>query len=220
MRVARRLHSDLVLGPEAVGKHSQLLVAQRDLPGLTDQPVLPHRDLRKLAVDIQPDTSASHHDLHWLVIMGARRANDTYGSALKAHPDNSQGRPTTNTRSRRNVRDRPAQPCVRSRMPRGPDGRTVLTKPEALNSCNGPVMRRRWHLMPFIPDTNSIEALHRQLRKIIKTRGHFPTEDAARKLIYLAIQKAEAKWKRVFHWPAALAEFKIQFGDRIPDSAI
>ncbi|MGZ6693334.1 MAG: transposase, partial [Solirubrobacteraceae bacterium] len=42
--------------------------------------------------------------------------------------------------------------------------------------------------------TNSIEALHRQLRKIIKTRGHFPTEDAARKLIYLAITKAETKW--------------------------
>ena len=52
--------------------------------------------------------------------------------------------------------------------------------------------------------TNSIEALHRQTRKIIKTRGHFPTEDAARKLIYLAITKAETKWKRVFNWPAAL----------------
>jgi putative transposase len=68
--------------------------------------------------------------------------------------------------------------------------------------------------------TNSIEALHRQLRKIIKTRGHFPTEDAARKLIYLAITKAEARWQRVFRWPAALAAFKIHFGDRIPDSAI
>jgi putative transposase len=68
--------------------------------------------------------------------------------------------------------------------------------------------------------TNSIEALHRQLRKIIKTRGSFPTEDAARKLIYLAIQKAETKWKRVFHWLSALGELKIQFGDRIPDTAI
>lgn len=78
----------------------------------------------------------------------------------------------------------------------------------------GPEVRR------VIYTTNSIEALHRQVRKIIKTRGQFPTEDAARKLIYLAIQKAEAKWKRVFHWSTALAEFKIQFGDRIPDSAI
>ena len=78
----------------------------------------------------------------------------------------------------------------------------------------GPEVRR------VIYTTNSIEALHRQLRKIIKTRGHFPTEDAARKLIYLAITKAETRWQRVFHWPTALAEFKIQFGDRIPDSAI
>ena len=51
-------------------------------------------------------------------------------------------------------------------------------------------------------------------------RGHFPTEDAARKLIYLAIQKAETKWRRVLHWPTALAAFKIEFGDRIPDNAI
>jgi putative transposase len=68
--------------------------------------------------------------------------------------------------------------------------------------------------------TNSIEALHRQLRKIIKTRGSFPTEDAARKLIYLAITKAETRWKRVFHWQTALGAFKIQFADRIPDTAI
>ena len=46
----------------------------------------------------------------------------------------------------------------------------------------------RWHLRPFIPVTNAIEALNRQLRKAIKTKGHFPNEDAARKLIYLAIQ--------------------------------
>ena len=68
--------------------------------------------------------------------------------------------------------------------------------------------------------TNSIEALHRQTRKIIKTRGHFPTEDAARKLIYLAITKAETRWQQVLHWQSALAAFKIQFPDRIPDSDI
>ena len=89
----------------------------------------------------------------------------------------------------------------------------------------------RWEqITPFLaypPDvrrviytTNSIEALHRQVRKIIKTRGHFPTEDAACKLIYLAITRAETKWQRVFHWPTALAAFKIQFPDRIPDSEI
>ncbi len=68
--------------------------------------------------------------------------------------------------------------------------------------------------------TNSIEALHRQTRKIIKTRGHFPTEDAARKLIYLAITKAEPRWRQVLHWHSALAAFKIHFPDRVPDSDI
>jgi transposase-like protein len=43
------------------------------------------------------------------------------------------------------------------------------------------------HPPPFIRDTNTIEALHRQIRKTIKTRGHFPTEEAAHKLIYLSI---------------------------------
>jgi len=68
--------------------------------------------------------------------------------------------------------------------------------------------------------TNTIEALNRQIRKIIKTRGHFPTEDAARKLLYLAITRAETKWKQTYNWTAALVAFKIHFGDRIPDTAI
>jgi len=72
----------------------------------------------------------------------------------------------------------------------------------------------------IIYTTNTIEALNRQIRKIIKTKGHFPTEDAARKLIYLAITNAAPKWKNAYHWTSALAAFKIHFGDRIPDSAI
>jgi putative transposase len=74
--------------------------------------------------------------------------------------------------------------------------------------------------VPFIPDTNAIEALNRQLRKAIKTKGHFPTEDSARKLIYLAIQNAVPQWTRTRAWTKALLAFKIQFGDRLPDSAI
>jgi hypothetical protein len=41
-----------------------------------------------------------------------------------------------------------------------------------------------------------------------------------RKLIYLAITRARAKWRRAYNWNAALAAFKIHFGDRIPDNAI
>ena len=51
-------------------------------------------------------------------------------------------------------------------------------------------------------------------------RGHFPTEDAARKLIYLAITKAETRWRQVLHWHSALAAFKIHFPDRIPNADI
>ena len=78
--------------------------------------------------------------------------------------------------------------------------------------------------MAFTPEvrrviytTNPIEALNRQLRKAIKTKGHFPNEEAARKLIYLAITNATPKWTRVAGWTKALLAFKIQFGDRLPD---
>jgi len=88
--------------------------------------------------------------------------------------------------------------------------------------------RRDWqHITPFLalPDqlrrvvytTNTIEAMHRQIRKAIKTRGHFPDEQAATKLIYLAIERAETKWRSVRAWTAALAALKIHFEDRLPD---
>jgi putative transposase len=65
--------------------------------------------------------------------------------------------------------------------------------------------------------TNSIENLNRQIRKTIKTRGHFPDEQAATKLIYLAIQRAERKWRKAYNWTNALRGLKIHFGDRLPD---
>ena len=102
-------------------------------------------------------------------------------------------------------------------MPRGPDGRTVPTRPYTLNTCNSPVEWARRHLVPFIPDTNAIEALNRQLRKAVKTKGHFPNEDAARKLLYLAIHNAVPAWTRTRNWTTALLAFKIHFGDRLPD---
>jgi putative transposase len=88
--------------------------------------------------------------------------------------------------------------------------------------------RRDWeHIVPFLalPEalrrvaytTNTIEAMHRQIRKAIKTRGHFPDEQAATKLIYLAIERAETKWRSVRSWTSALAALKIHFGDRLPD---
>lgn len=86
----------------------------------------------------------------------------------------------------------------------------------------------RWeHVTPFLalPEglrrsvytTNSIEGLNRQIRKSIKTRGAFPDEQAATKLIYLAIARAEKSWRRSYSWTAALCALKIHFGDRLPD---
>jgi transposase-like protein len=88
--------------------------------------------------------------------------------------------------------------------------------------------RERWtYIIPFLalPEdlrrvvytTNTIEAMHRQIRKAIKTRGSFPDEQAATKLIYLAIERAETKWRSARSWTNALAALKIHFGDRIPD---
>ena len=68
----------------------------------------------------------------------------------------------------------------------------------------------------FIRDTNTIESLHRQIRKAIKTRGHFPDQQAATKLIYLAIIRSEGKWQSNRAWTAARAGLKIHFGDRYP----
>jgi transposase-like protein len=88
--------------------------------------------------------------------------------------------------------------------------------------------RERWaYITPFLSlpadlrravyTTNSIENLNRQIRKSIKTRGHFPDEQAATKLIYLAILRAEGKWQQAYNWKGALRGLKIHFGDRLPD---
>ncbi|MGZ6672840.1 MAG: IS256 family transposase [Solirubrobacteraceae bacterium] len=95
-----------------------------------------------------------------------------------------------------------------------------------------PVITQAWlnaweHVTPFmafppevrrvIYTTNAIEALNRQLRKALKTKGHFPNEEAARKLIYLAVTNAVPQWTRTRNWTTALLAFKIHFGDRLPD---
>src|ERR1700757_1217289 len=91
----------------------------------------------------------------------------------------------------------------------------------------GQTWRRAWeHVVPFfafapsirkmIYTTNAVEALHRSLRKIIKTRGSFPNDDAALKLLYLAIKNAGLRWRRPVEWTAAMGQFAIQFGERFP----
>lgn len=86
--------------------------------------------------------------------------------------------------------------------------------------------RRHWdHVRPvfaYPPEirkllytTNAIESLHMQLRKIIKTRGHFPTDEAATKLLYLALRNILDKWKAASkEWRAAMPHLAVLFGER------
>lgn len=94
----------------------------------------------------------------------------------------------------------------------------------------GQAWRRSWqHVIPFfafapgirkmIYTTNAVEALHRSLRKIIKTRGSFPNDEAAVKLLYLALKNAAVHWRRAVEWTNAMGQFAIQFGERFPASS-
>lgn len=66
--------------------------------------------------------------------------------------------------------------------------------------------------------TNAIESLNSVIRKAIKLKKLFPTDDAVYKLVYLAIQQASKKWSMpVRDWKQALNRFSIEFEDRMPD---
>jgi putative transposase len=65
--------------------------------------------------------------------------------------------------------------------------------------------------------TNAIESLNYTLRKVTKTRGSFPTEEAAMKLLWLGLQKASKKWTMpIKNWPLAMNQFAIKFEGRMP----
>jgi putative transposase len=67
----------------------------------------------------------------------------------------------------------------------------------------------------IIYTTNAIESLHMQLRKVLKNRGHFPSDEAATKLIFLALRNITKKWKNPpITWKLAATQFAIRFGER------
>lgn len=92
--------------------------------------------------------------------------------------------------------------------------------------------RRAWeHVIPFfafppevrrvIYTTNVIESLHMQLRKIIKNRGHFPSDEAATKLLWLALRNVLSKAVRsTREWKSAMNQFAILYGDRFTSSRV
>jgi putative transposase len=89
-----------------------------------------------------------------------------------------------------------------------------------------PLWRRQWdQVIPFfafppevrriIYTTNAIESLNSTLRTAIRSRGHFPTDEAAIKLLYLVLRRVEKNWKNAQReWTAAMTQFAIMFGER------
>ena len=86
--------------------------------------------------------------------------------------------------------------------------------------------RRAWaQVIPFfafppavrriVYTTNALESVHARLRKIIKTRGHFPNDEAATKLLYLALRNITARWTLpAREWKAAMQQFAVLYEDR------
>lgn len=80
--------------------------------------------------------------------------------------------------------------------------------PDAINAAFPPAVRK------IIYTTNAIESLNRVIRKTTKIRGSFPTDDAATKLIYLAIRSFEKTGRAVREWVAARNQFAILYPER------
>lgn len=89
------------------------------------------------------------------------------------------------------------------------------------------IWRRNWErVIPFfafpadirkvIYTTNAVESLNMTLRKLIKTRGSFPTEEAAFKLLFMGLRKISKKWSFIQSWREALNRFQIMWPDRMP----
>lgn len=68
--------------------------------------------------------------------------------------------------------------------------------------------------------TNAVESLHMSLRKIIKTRGSFPSEEAAMKLLYLALTKVVAKWQTVQSWKQMLNFLRTMCSERMREAGV
>jgi transposase-like protein len=90
-----------------------------------------------------------------------------------------------------------------------------------------PLWRRHWERIApalayplavrrLLYSTNAIESLHMTLRKSLKIRGHFPTDEAASKLLYLALRNAVARLGRPTDWATAMQHITLLFGDRVP----
>ncbi len=91
-------------------------------------------------------------------------------------------------------------------VPSVPDGRTIREDQQIPPDVG---------TASLIPGTNAIEALNAKLRRAVRTRGHFPTDDSALKLLFLVLNLAEKEWRMPpREWAMAKAQLAILFEER------
>lgn len=113
------------------------------------------------------------------------------------------------------------------------DGLAELDAFEAKWGKKYPSIGRKWRqnweqvatLFEFPPElrrviytTNAVEATNRSIRKVIKTKGAFPSENAARKLIYLALMEAKRRWRHINGWKEAANYLVVAYEERIANA--
>ena len=108
--------------------------------------------------------------------------------------------------------------AVSRSSPRNGTGNTPRSAPSGGRNWQGiiPFFQFPPEIRKIVYTTNAIESLNMSLRKAIKTRGAFPSEDAALKVMYLALRNLAKKWKAVQGWKEALNRFALVWESRFP----
>jgi hypothetical protein len=199
VRVTGRLERDLVLLAQAAGKQPQRLRCRLDPARRADDTLLPDRDLGKLAVHVESDTASHTPSFQPVVDVGAQagkrhlriRARSASGPVAAAATSLTRAHSPSSKNGLPDLRLLPDAPV--------PDGRTVLTSPDADGRLTGSwVAEGICRLSYGVPMRSKRSTA--SSGKMIKTKGHFPNEEAARKLIYLAISNATPAWTKTRSW--------------------
>ena len=152
-------------------------------PSSTNRPLFPDDDLRQGAVNVHSD-----HSPHDRLLRSRReQVGDTTTTDSRSRRNRASRRGGQLLTRTRGSSHRTACPHLRAPGASVPDGRTIRRNHRIPAGKSAPEI--------FIPDTNAIKSLNAKLRRAVRTRGHFPTDDAAMKLLYLVLRQVAGEWK-------------------------